>query len=234
MSIRPKDHCYVDLQKRILTLDIAPGADLDEVSLSNEYAISRTPLREVLQKLSGEGYLTLTNHRGAKVASMDLPVLRSFFQTAPLIYCSIARLAAERHKEVSIEPLCAIQRDFEQAVDVGDTIDMALANHRFHDQIGVMAGNTYLLPSFRRLLIDHARLGQTFFRPTDPDEQAAVQKACRQHQAMMSAIEAGQADEVVNLTMQHWDLSRDRMERFVQPDPLPRDFNFNQERRDAV
>ena len=42
---------------------------------------------------------------------------------------------------------------------------------------------------------------------------------------MIAAIEAHEAGLVVDLTLQHWDLSRDRMERFVRPDPLPVDID---------
>ena len=56
---RNKERLYQDLKRRILTLELAPGADVDEVALSTEYGISRTPLREVLRNLAGEGYLAL-------------------------------------------------------------------------------------------------------------------------------------------------------------------------------
>ncbi|MCP4388245.1 MAG: GntR family transcriptional regulator, partial [Gammaproteobacteria bacterium] len=50
-----KQSIYDDLKKRILTLELEPGAALDEASLSQHYRISRTPLREVLRGLAGEG-----------------------------------------------------------------------------------------------------------------------------------------------------------------------------------
>lgn len=90
-----KFRCAEDLRNRILSLDLAPGSDVDEMSLSKAYGISRTPLREILHRLAGDGYVQLTENRGAKVASMDLAVMRVFFQTAPLIYCTVARQAAE-------------------------------------------------------------------------------------------------------------------------------------------
>ena len=55
--------CSDDLRKRILSLDINPGSDIDEVSLSKEYGISRTPLREILHRLSGDGYVRLEENR---------------------------------------------------------------------------------------------------------------------------------------------------------------------------
>ena len=42
---------------------------------------------------------------------------------------------------------------------------MVLENNRFHEIMGEMSGNVYLQPSLGRLLIDHARIGHTFFRP---------------------------------------------------------------------
>ena len=93
---------------------------------------------------------------------------------------------------------------------------------------------TYLIASLDRLLIDHTRLSQTFYRPTTPDQQALIAKATDQHDAMISAIEAGEAALATDLTLQHWDLSRDQLERFVRPDPLPVDIISLKDRRNAV
>ena len=76
-----KTDCLDDLRRRILSTDLKPGLDLDEAGLSGYYNMSRTPLREVLQRLQGEGYVVVSENRGAKVASMDIDVLRTFFQT---------------------------------------------------------------------------------------------------------------------------------------------------------
>ncbi|MEL7430154.1 MAG: GntR family transcriptional regulator, partial [Pseudomonadota bacterium] len=90
-----KETCKAELVNRILTLEIEPGALLDETALCEEFGLSRTPLREVFQALSGEGYLMLVRNRGAKVSSMDLESMRSFFQSAPMVYAATGRLAAE-------------------------------------------------------------------------------------------------------------------------------------------
>ena len=87
-----KTDCLDDLRRRILSTDLEPGHDLDEAGLSGYYNMSRTPLREVLQRLQGEGYVVMSANRGAKVASMDIDVLRTFFQTAPMVYANIARV----------------------------------------------------------------------------------------------------------------------------------------------
>lgn len=229
-----KRHCLEELRMRILTQAIAPGSDLDEVGLSAQYGISRTPMREIFQRLAGEGYIRIEQNRGAKVASMDLAVMRTFFQTAPLIYATIARLAAENRRSDQIGPLRDTQEAFRAATAQGDAGAAALLNHSFHAQIGDMAHNPYLLPSLKRMLIDHTRLGQTFYRPASADEKQRVATACHQHDAMITAIEARDQARATQLTLEHWELSRDRLERFVTPDPLPLDVISMKDRRHAV
>lgn len=216
MPAHSKMKSYDDLKARILSLDAAPGADLEEAGLCARYGISRTPLREVLQRLAGDGFITLSENRGAKVASMDLAVLRTFFQTAPLIYSAIARLAAENRTSAQLQDLRAVQDRFRAATD-----GRPLLNHRFHEIIGEMACNPYLAVSLNRMLIDHTRLSQTFYRPASAAETLLVAKASDQHDAMIAAIDRQEPSVAVDLTLQHWDLSRDQIERFVRPDPLP-------------
>ena len=223
MPADKKTQCLEDLRMRILTQDIAPGSDLEEATLCTHYGVSRTPMREIFQRLNGEGYLHLEQNRTAKVASMDLTMMRMFFRTAPVVYANIARLAAENRRSDQIEPLKETQAAFHNATQAGRAGEAALLNHRFHARIGEMAHNPYLLPSLNRMLIDHTRLSQTFYRPASADEKVRVTKACDQHDAMIVAIERQEAGLAVELTLEHWDLSRDRLERFVSPDPLPVD-----------
>ena len=234
MPTSSKDACISDLKRRILSTELQPGTALDEVRLAEQYGISRTPMREVLQRLAGAGFVQLQDNRGAKVASMDIQTMRTFFQTAPLIYANIARLAAENRTDTQLGDLRAAQEHFAKANSSNDAGAAALHNYRFHEIIGEMAHNPYLMASLSRMLIDHTRLSQTFYRPASPEEKMLVVKAQDQHDAMISAIEAREAALVTDLTLQHWDLSKDHMERFVRPDPLPLDVVSLEGHRNAV
>ena len=224
MAPSKKNLCFTDLRCRILQLDLAPGADLDEWSFSKHYGLSRTPLREVFQKLAGEGYLSIEPNRGAVVALMDLPTMRRFFQTAPIVYAAIARLAAERASPVQIQGLREAQKKFMSAHAASDKTALALWNHQFHEIIGVMAANPYLLPSLQRLLIDHTRISHIFYRAKTEEDSLRVLKAATQHDDMIDAFEKHDAELAVELTLDHWALSRDEIEKYVWPDPLPETF----------
>ena len=234
MTAKNKMQCDADLRARILTMDIAPGETLDESDLTQAYGISRTPLREILQRLAGGGYVRLEKNRSAKVESMDLATMRVFFQTAPLVYCSIARQASENRTTRQLDDLKDVQINFARAAVEKDARRSGLLNHDFHEIIGEMAQNPYLQAGLRRMLVDHTRLSQTFFDPQSEGDIERVRKAIEQHDAMIAAIEKQEPSVAVDLTLQHWDLSRDQMEKYVRPDPLPLDVVSMKGRRHAV
>lgn len=217
VSKTSKQSVLEQLRHDILTLVLAPGADLDEALLTDQFQLSRTPLRDVLRQLAGEGYVEIRANRGARVAEMSHTSLRDFFLAAPMIYGAILRLAATNATAVQLAELRAAQSQFKASLRANDIAARALANNRFHDITGQMAANTYLLPSFRRLLIDHARISMTFFRPRDVQTTQNLDAASGQHDAIIDAIAAGDADTAEDLAIQHWNLSRHNIEHFVMP-----------------
>ncbi len=218
-----KDIAFSSIKERVLTLDLAPGSALDEIALSAQYDLSRTPMREVFQRLAGEGYVALENNRGASVSSMDLATMRSFFQTAPMVYASVARLATELATRPQIIGLKKIQTRFSKAVKNNAVSEMAMHNHRFHEHMGVMSASPYLAPSLGRLLIDHTRMAQRFYRVNHDAASSRIDLASEQHDAMIEAISSRLPAVTVDLTLAHWELSRSEMDKYVLPNPLPFD-----------
>ncbi|MBF9030274.1 FCD domain-containing protein [Rhodobacterales bacterium HKCCE3408] len=212
--------CESDLRQRILTQELEPGTYLDETQLADHYAMSRPPLREVLRDLAGEGYVVLHRNRGAQVAPMTHKTLRNFFVAAPMIYAAVTRLAAEHARPAQIMQLKDIQLLFRRAIRDGDAAERALMNERFHAQIGDMADNEYLMPSLRRLLIDHTRISMTFYNPRHPKLAAQRAVAADQHDEFIALIEAGDADSAADLAVAHWELSRAEIESFVTPQSM--------------
>ena len=215
-----KTMLYEHLRMEILSTRMPPGADIDEVTLSAEFSLSRTPLREVLRQLAGEGFVVLRENRSARVTDMSFSTMRDFFVAAPMIYAAVLRLAALNATPAQIEALRASQVTFREALRKGTAVDRALANNRFHEITGEMAGNVYLLPSFHRLLIDHARIGTTFYRPQSNEMAKNLDQASHQHDQIIAAIEARDQDRAGELADEHWNLSRGQIELFVMPDSL--------------
>jgi DNA-binding GntR family transcriptional regulator len=218
-----KSSLYDDLKRQILTMELDPDEDLDELTLSEQYGLSRTPVREIFRRLAGEGYVEIRENRGARVSPMNHSTLRHFFLVAPMIYAATGRLAVQNFKPKQLSELKDTQGRFRAASEITDPLSMVLENNRFHEIIGEMSGNAYLKPSLGRLLIDHARIGHTFFRPRNDDMKRRLQLAVEQHDGFIAAIAAHDEDAVVDLVFDHWELSRENMEMFIAPEGMKAD-----------
>ncbi|MEX3015463.1 GntR family transcriptional regulator [Gymnodinialimonas hymeniacidonis] len=208
------------LRAGILTLEYHPGSDLDEVAICERFGLSRTPVREVFRDLDGAGFVELRENKGARVAALSHTTLRDFFLVAPMIYSAILRMAAGNATAAQIKDLKAAQNAFTAALRQGSAAERALTNSRFHEITGEMSGSVYLIPSFQRLLIDHARIGMTFYQPKNQQMADNLAKASEHHDQIIAAIEAGDEDAAAALAEAHWALSRDEIGRFVLPAPL--------------
>jgi len=218
-----KNSLYDDLKRQILTMELDPDEDLDEVSISERYGLSRTPVRDIFRRLAGEGYIDIRENRGARVIPMNHSTLRNFFMVAPMIYAAIGRLAVQNFKPRQLSELKDTQERFRAASMTGDTLTMVLENNRFHEIMGEMSGNVYLRPSLGRLLIDHARIGHTFFHPRNDDMRQRLRLAVEHHDSFITAINAHDEDAVVDLVFEHWELSRENMELYIAPEGMKAD-----------
>jgi DNA-binding GntR family transcriptional regulator len=206
------------LKRRIVNMELAPGAVVDEVALSVEFGLSRPPVRELLRQMAAEGYIELEANRAARVSAMSYQSLRNFFLAAPMIYIATSQLAASNATPEDVARLKDIQGNFKAAIDKNDVESRVLYNDLFHLEIGLIARNEYLMPSLRRILIDHARLGKTFYRfPTTRNMQRDLDKAVEQHEEIIDAIARHDTDAVAAIVRDHLDLSRRRMTEYAVP-----------------
>ncbi|MBC2808531.1 GntR family transcriptional regulator (plasmid) [Rhizobium ruizarguesonis] len=209
------------LRRRILTMELAPGAVLDEVALSEEFGLSRPPVRELMRQMAGEGYIELEANRAARVSSMSYQSLHDFFLLAPMIYITANKLAAENGTRGQLGVLKQMQQSFRKAVDNCDVEGRVFYNDQFHRQIGEMAHNVYLVPSLRRLQIDHARIGKVFYKhPNTPRMQEELELATQQHDEMIEAIGKRDPDAAGELARLHLELSRRNMAMYAAPEGL--------------
>lgn len=218
-----KASVYEDLKKRILTMDLSPDESLDEATLSIRYGISRTPIREIFRLLEGEGYVDIRENRGARVVPMDYTRLRNFFQAAPLIYAAIGRLAAHHFTPKQLVELKDTQVRYRQATVDKDPSAMILQNNRFHAVMGEMSGNGFLQVSLDRLLIDHARIGYTVYRPHNEEMRRHLAQSVAEHDLFIEAIERRDEEAVASLVFDHWEPSRQKMEMYIAPQGLSPD-----------
>lgn len=74
-----------------------------------------------------------------------------------------------------------------------------------------------------RLLIDHARIGHTFYRPTNDEMQRRLARSSEQHDEFIDIIGARNEDAAVDLVFRHWELCRTDMTLYVTPREIETD-----------
>src|ERR1700722_5670422 len=90
------DHVYAVLKQRILSCSLLPNQRLVEKNLCEELRISRTPLREALNRLSHEELVSFRPHAGYRVAGITLDGFRNLIELRAIVEAQGASLAAHR------------------------------------------------------------------------------------------------------------------------------------------
>lgn len=178
---------YGVLKKEILELTMAPGSPVDEVALTERFGMSRTPIREALVKLAGEGLVVTLPNRGTVVAPIEILELPQFFDALTLMYRVTTRLAAANRTAGDLASIRALQAGYADAVAQRDVAAMIEVNRDFHAAIAHAGRNGYYTELFERLLDEGRRLLRFYYSSFDDDLPRAY---LDEHEEMVAAIEA--------------------------------------------
>ena len=205
---------YSLLREQILSLTLPPNSELDEVQFSEELGFSRTPIREALIRLAADGLVVLAPNRGARVAPLDLDQVPQVLETLELYERATTRWAAQRRQQADLDELEKRNREFAAACNTGDPRLIVDANWAFHDTINRASGNRFIAIDCSKLLRSMMRLSLLAFRQ-DRSSLARYSDITQQHQDMIEAIRARDADRAEELVFMHSDEFRQRMLAFV-------------------
>lgn len=205
---------YEALKRDILDLTLAPGAPLDEMSLSQRFGLSRTPVREALVKLAAEGLAQTLPNRNTIVPPIDLLALPAFVDALTLTYRLTNRLAALNRTDADLAALARIQADYRRVVEARDAIGMIETNKAFHLAIAAAAGNRYYAELAARVMNDGARVLRLYYRSF---ADALPREYADEHDAITAAIEARDAGAADDLGRRHAEQITTRLQRFLTP-----------------
>jgi DNA-binding GntR family transcriptional regulator len=152
------------LREDILSLAIPPGARLEEKVLAEKYKVSRTPIREAMIRLAGEGLVDFRPRRGSRVIPIILPNLPRYLESYSLIQRSLARLAAIRRLSRDIHKIDMSVMAFRAEaaeIDIYDyqtVMAAAAAENAVLQTLAEGAHNIYLLEIFEKLRLQGQRM----------------------------------------------------------------------------
>jgi DNA-binding GntR family transcriptional regulator len=183
---------YESLRQSIVDLELPPGSPLDEVRLSQQFALSRTPVREALVRLVGDGLVTTLPNRSTVVAPIDFEKLPVYFEALTLMYRVTIRAAAHRRTAGDLARIRGFEAAYAQAVAERDVTGMIDSNRQFHVAIAEAGGNSYFTGLFCRLLDEGRRLLRLYYY--GPVEDHLPHRYVDEHRAMVRAIDKGDAE----------------------------------------
>ncbi len=167
--------------------DYNPGSRLVESELAERLGVSRTPVREALQRLETQGMLT-RDGRSLIVASLDHNQLAELYTVRSELEGLAARLAARHATEEEVRVLRAMVDDDRKLLG-GDPRALSRANKRFHKLIHLASHNRFLVQQLDLVHRAMALMATTSFAAEGRDEVALAE-----HDQIVRAIETGDGD----------------------------------------
>lgn len=178
---RLADQVYELLKDRILDRKLVPGQRLSVPAIAKELDLSRSPVREAVQRLVQERLATEQPHQGAVVATADLKSLVDLYQVRAALDGLSAELAVGARDTALATDLAAIQDDHRRAYDRGSNSEVIRADTRFHARIMDAAANPELLRVLQPIL---HRMSLAMLA----GDQSWPARALDEHQAVIDAI----------------------------------------------
>ncbi len=140
----PKEQAYERLKEWIIYSEFKPGTVLSERELAECLGISRTPLREILQRLQYQRLIVIRPRKGIFVAPIDFFTLRDIFETRLPLERSVAVLATQRINAGQMEALEGLVAAMREAQAAGDLKRQIRLDQSFHETLAEAAGNHVL------------------------------------------------------------------------------------------
>lgn len=145
------------LRDMIVEAELTPGDRIIENDLCEQLAISRTPLREALKVLASEGLVELLPHRGARVTEITAVEIGELFEVIATLEGLAAELAAANMKDRDIKRLESMHERMMKHHAGRRRHDYFLLNHKIHQLIVSLAGNSVLIITHTRLMAQARR-----------------------------------------------------------------------------
>lgn len=215
------EQAYGAIKDRIMTLDLAPGHRLDDIALSEELGLSRTPVREALFRLGSEGLITLSARGGFSVRALDLQDVSQLFEAHIVVARAIARLAAIRASDADIGRLKSAADLVDQAIDRRAAADIAASNAALHRLEAEVARNEHLNGLAGSIHDQGQRLAYLCFggQPHWTDQLSDhFARVAQDHHDLIAAVSARDADAAERVAARHVHLFRARVQRFIFSD----------------
>jgi DNA-binding GntR family transcriptional regulator len=186
------DRAYLAIRGLIVSLELPPGAVIDERELMRRLGLGRTPVREALRKLAQEQLVEVFPRRGMFVTGVDVRDLARISEVRAALEPEAARLAAERATEEERDELAALSDSIKRGADL-----MGL-DERIHRAIYAAAHNDLMEKTLGEYYVLALRIWMLAL-----DRAQDLEEAVEAHRDLIQAIVVGNGDRAADTMRAH-------------------------------
>lgn len=190
---------YRQLFDGILSGRLAPGTKLNEMELTELFSVSRTLIRQALQRLALEQVVEIHKHRGAFVASPTSDLAEQILLARNIIELAVVKLACKRCTPAHADHLQQMIDLEQSAIDQGDMATALRRSGEFHLQLAMVAGNQPFINALRGLI------SQTSLIITMYSHGGGNACARDEHSVLLEAVKCGDEMKSEELMAHHLD-----------------------------
>jgi phosphonate utilization transcriptional regulator len=191
-----------ELERMILSGELAPGAKLTEMALAARLGISRGPLREAFRMLEEAGLVRTEKNRGVFVRDIPIDEAIEIFDLRAAMDELVGRQLAERITPAQLKEVKALVDAMERAVKAPASEESARAYHllnlQFHDTLVEFVGNRKMAAIYRKLVKELA-----LFRRRNFIDRAMLPHSAAEHRQMLKAIASGDPEAAGRAMFEH-------------------------------
>lgn len=210
MGLNRAEQIADSLEQLVFQGEYEDGERLDEIKLAEYFNVSRTPIREALQRLVMSGMAVQIPRRGVFIRQPGPVELLEMFETMAELEAACGRFAAARMTDEALERLSAANLRCRDAVAKEDAAEYYHENEVFHQEIYKGATNAYLQGEALRLQnrLKPYRRVQLRFR-------GRMAQSLAEHDNIVDALKAGDSERAANLLRAHVTVQGEKFQQLI-------------------
>ncbi len=204
---------YDSLRSALINGDIPPGAALSEPQIAEQFATSRSPVREALKRLQVEGFVARTETGRLRAAPLDIGELDDLYVLRAAIEGLAARLATPRVTMQDLDAMAETIDRMEDRTAAGEIESSLEAGAEFHAAIQARCGNGPLAATIDSVRVRIVRYRSLIASARPTDLRAA------EHRAVLQAILDRDPDRAAEEMSRHVAASADALRASILSSP---------------
>jgi DNA-binding GntR family transcriptional regulator len=207
-SVSLSERAFQEIRRMIVRLDLAPGDVIREDELQATLGLGRTPIREALQRLVRDQFVTVIPRRGMYVSSVDVSELGLLYETRAMLEPYAMRLACVRGTAADWVEMAAV---LEQATAASTPDELIAIDRRCRELVWHAADNRFLTDTLDMLYAQSDRLWHLYL-----GDVADLHLMIQEHRDILAALQAGDAERAAELIEAHMRAFDEQIRQAVQ------------------